>query len=126
MLIITDTNSAASTLHSHAIDPKTGLAPPLSTAIVLANITVPDDLILDIFNPNLAFVCSQGLEAVLRVDLASGETTQIAGNFTGPSAVAWGRDVSDVGSLYLTTNGGIKGDMAAQGVSRIDLGDMAL
>jgi len=87
---------------------------------------VPDDLILDPFNPKLAFVCSQGLGAVLRVDMETGTTVPVATNFTGPSAVAWGRDASDESSLYLTTNGGIQGDAGVQGVNRIDLGSMVL
>ena len=90
---------------------------------------VPEDLILDIFNPSFAFVCSQGFGAVLRGDLESGSTIQVASNFSGPSAVAWGRGVSDENSLYLTTNGGIKGVLGngvGQEVSRIDLGDIVL
>jgi hypothetical protein len=110
----------------HAFDPRTGRAPLSSTAISIANVTVPDDLILDPFNPKLAFVCSQGLGAVLRVDMETGTTVPVATNFTGPSAVAWGRDASDESSLYLTTNGGIQGDAGVQGVNRIDLGSMVL
>jgi hypothetical protein len=121
-----DTNSVASTLHAHAIDPSTGRAPLSSTAVLIGNVTVPDDLILDNFNPNLAFVCSQGLGEVLRVDLRSGATVPVASNFSGPTALAWGRDVSDESSLYLTTNGGIKGDNAAQAMNRIDLGNAVL
>ncbi|KAE9369691.1 hypothetical protein N431DRAFT_511362 [Stipitochalara longipes BDJ] len=120
------TNSTAFTLYAYAIDQSTGRAPSFSSAVLIANLTLPDDLILDTFNPSVAFVCYQGLGAALRVDLVSGETVSVASNFSGPSAVAWGRDVSDGSSLYLTINGGIKGDVAAQAMNRIDLGNMVL
>ena len=47
------------------------------------------------------------------------------GSLVGPTAVRWGRSDSDRTSLYVTTNGGLGMSPTEQGVSRLDVGDLA-
>jgi hypothetical protein len=67
------------------------------------------------------------------VDPSKGTVRAIAGTLglnssasVGPTAVQFGRTASDRNSIYLTTDGGILNTiLGSQGVSLIDVGDVA-
>jgi hypothetical protein len=76
---------------------------------ILAQVTKGDDLILD--DTGTAYICQQ-VNAV-RMVAGNGAEQVIAGTansnasfLLGPTAVAWGRLISDQNKLYVTTNGG--------------------
>ncbi|KIW93080.1 uncharacterized protein Z519_05685 [Cladophialophora bantiana CBS 173.52] len=76
---------------------------------VIAQITKPDDLILD--NAGTAYICQQ-VNAVSRVagngteQIIAGSANSNDSSLLGPTAVAWGRLLTDKNKLYVTTNGG--------------------
>ncbi|TRM59574.1 hypothetical protein BD626DRAFT_507600 [Schizophyllum amplum] len=74
-----------------------------------------------------AIVAVYGNNNIIRVDVASGKSTVIAGNANSTelesvTAVAWGRTVRDRGSLYASRNGGVGSPkVVGGGIMRIDL-----
>ena len=119
------TNSAKSTFHSVPAYASDQILHP-GTPTLVANVSTPDDFVLD--NAGNAFICQQvGQDTVSFYNKSSGSVTPLvpSGSLVGPTAVRWGRSVSDRTSLYVTTNGGLGMSPAEQGVSRLDVGDIA-
>ena len=96
--------------------------------MIMSNITC-DDLIVD--KNGVVYVA--GPEDVITMVTPDGKQTVVAGTYgslnsslVGPTALRFGRGVSDQWSLYVTTNGGLPqllggSEPSAAGVSRIDL-----
>ncbi|TRM62408.1 hypothetical protein BD626DRAFT_458868 [Schizophyllum amplum] len=84
-----------------------------------------DDFLLD--DAGNAIIAVYGSNDVIRVDVANGNSTVIAGNANSTeleavTAVAWGRTARDSGSLYVSRNGGVGSvNVVGGGISRIDL-----
>ena len=118
------TNTGANALYKVPIDKHGNIAKGAEPTIVAANLTC-DDLVID--SDGTAYVAGP-LDIITRVSPSS-EKRVIAGIFNstesglvGPTAVRFGRLVSDSRSLYITTNGGLgQGAPGTAGLSRIDL-----
>jgi sugar lactone lactonase YvrE len=121
------TNTGRSSFYSISIDkrgnPSSGATPTLIAANITAGV---DDFVLD--REGVAYICGP-YNAITKVT-PTGQAEIVAGTFNstastlgGPTAVRFGKLVSDRYSLYVTTNDGILTPIAgSSGVSRIDLG----
>ena len=125
--IVYYTNSVRSTFHSIPAGMINGVVTGIGAPTLLANISTPDDFVLD--EAGNAYICQQGVNVVLFYDASRGGgiVTPLVrdGSLVGPTAVRWGRGVSDATSLYVTTNGGFGMKPSDQGVSRLDVRDSA-
>ena len=98
--------------------------------LITSNIAC-DDFALD--PQGYAYVASPR-NAVIKLDLQTGAQLVVAGKFNestsdivSASSVRFGRGDSDQTSIYVTTNGGafVGAPPSSQGISRIDIGDIA-
>ncbi|PPJ58063.1 hypothetical protein CBER1_03822 [Cercospora berteroae] len=119
------TNTGKSSLYREAVDEKGQVQETSTPTLITGNLTC-DDLVLDHYGA--AYVAGP-LGVITKVD-PSGQQEIIAGrprsnpsSLVGPTAVRFGRLVSDHWSLYVTTNGGLTQTppLNSVGLSRIDL-----
>lgn len=125
------TNTGASMLYKIPVDQNGNIPAGVSPILVTSNLTC-DDLVID--DEGNAYVAGP-LDIITKVSSA-GQKKVIAGAFNsttsdlvGPTAIRFGRLVSDQWSIYVTTNGGLSSVSVtvpgSAGVSRIDLGYLA-
>ena len=90
-----------------------------------------DDFAIDPWG--MLYVASPS-NALIRIDSRTGEQMVVAGTFNstasniiGATSVRFGRGASDRSSVYVTTNGGsfTCAPPGSQGISRVDVGDLA-
>lgn len=119
------TNTGRSSLYRVAVDEKGQVQETSTPTLITGNLTC-DDLVLD--HDGTAYVAGP-LGVINKVD-PSGQQEIIAGtprsnssSLVGPTAVRFGRLVSDRWSLYIVSNGGLTQTppLNSVGLSRIDL-----
>jgi hypothetical protein len=124
-----ETNTATSKFYRLPIG-KILTVPAGAQAELLASNLPRDDFVLDA----AGFAYAGGQAGVINfVDPSKGTVRAIAGTLglnssalVGPTTVQFGRTASDRNNIYLTTDGGILNTiLGSQGVSRIDVGDVA-
>lgn len=123
------TNTATSKFYRLPIG-KIFTVPAGAQAELLASNLPGDDFVLDA--AGFAYVGGQA-GVINFIDPSKGTVRPIAGTLgsnssalVGPTAVQFGRTASDRNSIYVTTDGGILNTIiGSQGVSRIDVGDVA-
>lgn len=88
-----------------------------------------DDFALD---PRGSAYVASPRNALIMLNTWTGEQRVVAGTFNestsdilGASSVRFGVGDSDRSSVYVTTNGGVGAPPGSQGVSRVDVGDLA-
>jgi len=123
------TSTGAQKLWKVAINKHGNVAAGVTPTLITSNLTC-DDIVID--DTGILYVA--GPQDVITKVTPNGQQTIITGTYhslnssvVGPSALRFGRGVSDRWSLYITTNGGLPAVLGgsvptAAGISRIDLG----